>query len=397
MKIGIYGGTFNPIHNGHMAAARFAAEYLGLDRLYLIPAGIPPHKRLAAGSPGPEHRLAMAKLAAKVISPIAKAIDLELCREGRSYTVDTLRQLRERHPEDRLYLLMGTDMFLTFHQWREPGEIAGLCTLCAFGRSEEDTGELFAAQRERLCRTFGANVAVLALPHIIDISSTRLRELLEKGEGRAYLDPVVYGYILREGLYGVKQDLKSLSLEDLRCVALSMLKHRRIPHVLGVEETAAALARRWGAPEEDARRAALLHDCTKKLDREQQLALCRQYSISLDEMELREDNLLHAPTGAAVARAVFGAGPEVEGAIRWHTTGKADMTLLEKIIYMADYIEPTRDFCDLTELRRLAYVDLDRALLLGLTMAVEDLSKKDGVAVHPNSVCARDYLKGKLT
>ena len=73
------------------------------------------------------------------------------------------------------------------------------------------------------------------------------------------------------------------------------------------------------------------------------------------------------------------------------------MTLLEKIIYMADYIEPTRDFCDLTELRRLAYVDLDRALLLGLTMAVEDLSKKDGVAVHPNSVCARDYLKGKLT
>ena len=98
MKIGIYGGTFNPIHNGHMAAARFAAEYLWLDRLYLIPAGIPPHKRLAAGSPGPEHRLAMAKLAAKAISPIAKAIDLELCREGRSYTVDTLRQLRERHP-----------------------------------------------------------------------------------------------------------------------------------------------------------------------------------------------------------------------------------------------------------------------------------------------------------
>ena len=96
------------------------------------------------------------------------------------------------------------------------------------------------------------------------------------------------------------------------------------------------------------------------------------------------------------AKEVFGEPEEVVSAIRWHTTGKADMTLLEKIIYLADYIEPTRSFCDLTELRALAYQDLDRALLLGLTMAVADL-KESGMAVHSNSVYARDYLKGKLT
>lgn len=396
MKIGIYGGTFNPIHMGHISAARFAVEYLDLDQLCLVPAGIPPHKSLAAGAPSPEHRLAMAELAAEAVGPQARASGLELRRQGPSYTVDTLREVKKEHPRDRLYLLMGTDMFLSFQNWRAPGEIAGLCTLCAFGRSEADTEELFAVQRDYLHRTFGAEIVTLVLPHITDISSTRLREGLERGEGRAYLDPAVYGYILRKGLYGVQADLQRLPLEDLRCAALSMLSHRRIPHVLGTEETAARLARRWGADETSARRAALLHDCTKKFDREQHLAVCRLYDIELDQEERREEKLLHAITGAAVAKYEFGFTPEEVEAIRWHTTGKADMTALEKIIYLADYIEPTRDFCDLTELRALAFEDLDRAMLLGLTMAVRDL-KKRGMAVHSNSVCARDYLKGKLT
>ena len=108
------------------------------------------------------------------------------------------------------------------------------------------------------------------------------------------------------------------------------------------------------------------------------------------------EKLYHAISGAAVARHIFGVSPGIESAIRWHTTGKADMTTLEKIIYLADYIEPTRDFCDLTELRALAFQNLDRAMLLGLTMAVHDL-KERGMAVHSNSVYARDYLKGKLT
>lgn len=396
MKIGIYGGTFNPIHLGHIQAARFAAEYLGLDQLLLVPAGAPPHKALDAGTPGPEQRLAMAELAAEAIGPVAEVSDLELRRKGKSYTLDTVKALRERHPHAKLYLLMGTDMFLTFHLWRDPEKLAKLCTLCAFGRSEADSEELFAVQRKHLAKTVGADSVTIALPEIVDISSTQLREALAKGEGREYLDPAVYGYILRERLYGVQKDLKRLSLEDLRCAAYSMLKRRRVPHVQGTEETAARLALRWGADEEEARRAAILHDCTKKYNREQHLDICRQYGIELDQEERREEKLLHALTGAAVARHVFGVSAGVESAIRWHTTGKADMTTLEKIIYLADYIEPTRDFCDLTELRALAFQDLDGAMLLGLEMAVRDL-KERGVAVHSNSVLARDYLKGKRT
>lgn len=379
-----------------MAAARQAAEALKLDKLLLIPTRVPPHKALTEDVAGPEHRLEMARFAVQALNldGVAEASDLELRREGKSYTLDTLREIRALYPKGELFLLLGTDMFLTFHQWRHPEEIAKLCTLCAFHRSALDSAGDFASQKRRLERKFGAHVKFVDLQEVVDISSTRLRQMLPAGQGREFLAPAVYGCILREGLYGTNADLRRLDLEDLRCVALSMLDPRRIPHVLGTEETAAALALRWGADEESARRAALLHDCTKKFDKELQLALCRQYGIEPDAAERREGKLLHAITGAAVAYADFGVSGEVRDAIRWHTTGKADMTLLEKIIYLADYIEPTRDFCDLTELRRLAFEDLDGALLLGFTMAVEDLAKK-GMPVHPNSVLARDYLKGK--
>ncbi len=391
MKIGIYGGTFNPIHMGHMAAAKFAMEYLALDLLYLIPAGVPPHKELAEDTPAAEHRMNMTCLAAGAIGKNVKALDIELCRTGKSYTVDTLREICSLHPEDELYFLMGTDMFLTFQKWYKPDEIARICTICAFGRSEADTEELFAVQREYLVKTLNANVITIVLPKIVEISSTELREKLKTGEGRKFLHPAVYGYILREGLYGTSCDLKNLALDEFRCVALSMLKPSRVPHVLGTEETAAKLALRWGVEEETARRAALLHDCTKKLNREQHLALCRQYTIELDEIELREEKLLHAKTGAAVAAEVFGVSDEIRQAISFHTTGKADMTTLEKIIYLADYIEPTRSFCDLAELRRLAVENLDRAMLLSFTMSVDELVRKGGI-VHPNSIQARDCL-----
>lgn len=379
-----------------MAAARQAAKALELDKLLLIPTRVPPHKALTEDVAGPEHRLEMTRFAVQALNldGVAEASDLELRREGKSYTLDTLREIRALYPKGELFLLLGTDMFLTFHQWRHPEEIAKLCTLCAFHRSALDSAGDFASQKRRLERKFGAHVKFVDLQEVVDISSTRLRQMLPAGQGREFLAPAVYGCILREGLYGTNADLRRLSLEDLRCVALSMLDPRRIPHVLGTEETAAALALRWGADEESARRAALLHDCTKKFEKELQLALCRQYGIEPDAAERREGKLLHAITGAAVAYADFGVSGEVRDAIRWHTTGKADMTLLEKIIYLADYIEPTRDFCDLTELRRLAFEDLDGALLLGFTMAVEDLAKK-GMPVHPNSVLARDYLKGK--
>ena len=124
---------------------------------------------------------------------------------------------------------------------------------------------------------------------------------------------------------------------------------------------------------------------------DEQLALCKKYHIPLDELEQKALKLLHSKTGAAIARDVFAVDDEVYNAILYHTTGKPDMTLLEKIIYLADYIEPTRDFPGVEALRRTVYEDLDRGLLMGLTMTIDEMEEM-GNPVHYMTRDARDYL-----
>lgn len=393
MNIGIYGGTFNPPHLGHFQAAKTAIAALKLDKLILIPAALPPHKELPEGTPSPERRLEMTeKMADAMAMPgTVEVSDLELRRPGKSYTADTLEQLHRQYPQAKLWLLMGTDMFLTLHLWREPERIMALAGICAFGRTEQDGEELFAPQRAYLKEHFGAEIVTITLPGLVDISSTRLRAGLDQGLGRRYLVPAVYGCILMNSLYGVRADLKHLELPELRACSYYMMKQKRVPHVMGVEEEAAKLARRWGADETLARRAGALHDCTKYWTLEENTALCAKYGVALDELEQKAVKLLHSKTGACIARYVFGEPEEVCQAIFWHTTAKEDMTLLEKIIYMADYIEPNRDFAGVERLRALSYKDLDKALLLGVETTIQEMEER-GLPIHKRTLMARDWL-----
>ena len=393
MRIGIYGGTFNPPHLGHLVSARFALETLGLDRLIFMPAGDPPHKELPPGSPSGSERLAMMELAADsmLLPGRVEVSDMEVHREGKSYTADTLQELHEQYPDDELWLLMGTDMFLSLQNWKKPERICSLARLAAFARSREDTGEMLERQARYLRETYGAKCAVLQLPQITPVSSTQLRDLLGRGEGREYLSPAVYGHILRKGLYGACADMKALNHEDLAACSLSMVYAKRHAHILGGAQTAVDLAKHWGADEELAFRAGILHDCTKYLSLEEHLAICERYGLELDGMERQSAKLLHSKTGAALARHLYGQPDEVYWAIYWHTTGKADMTVLEKIIYLADYLEPNRKFDGVEDLRRLCYEDLDQALLLGVRMSVADLRER-GVDIHKNTQGAMDWV-----
>ena len=393
MRIGIYGGTFNPIHRGHLTAAAAAAKQLCLDKLLLVPDAIPPHKPLPAGSADAADRLEMVQLCTGELPVPAEVTDLELRRQGASYSCDTLAALREQYPADELFFLMGSDMFLSFETWRRPEEICRLATLAVFSRRAADEAAAFARQKEKLEKAFSARVTVVMNPEVIEVSSTQLREELARGRGRAYLTEPVYGYILRKGLYGTATDLKHLTPEELRPIALSYLKPKRMSHVLGTEQEAIRLAERYGADVEKARVAALLHDCTKKLNMEEQLELCGRYGIQLDELEQKALKLLHAKTGAAIARDVFGVDDEIYNAIWWHTTGHAHMTLLEKVIYLADYIEPSRNFPGVDKLRAVCYKDLDEGLLMGLEMTIEEMTEM-GNPVHHATIEARDALKG---
>lgn len=391
MNIGVYGGTFDPPHWGHITAARAAMEQLKLDRLVLIPDRVPPHKVLPEGSASPEQRLEMATLAAAELGKRAEVSDRELRRDGPSYTSDTLAALRREYPEDTLWLLMGSDMFLSLQTWHAPEEIMALARIAPFSREAEDESETFAAQQSRLERAYGAQIRIVQNPEVRELSSTEVRAALAAGRGSDLLPPAVYGYVLREHLYGTHKALTGLTPDELRPIALSYLKPKRMPHVLGTEQEAVRLVRRYGGDETQARIAALLHDCTKKLDMAQQLALCEKYGIMLDELEQKALKLLHSKTGAAIARDVFGVEDAVYDAILYHTTGKPDMTRLEKIIYLADYIEPTRDFPGVDELRKTVYEDMDKGLLMGLTMTIQEMEEM-GNPVHHLTRDARDYL-----
>ena len=390
MKIGIYGGTFDPPHLGHMESARTAMEILKLDKLLFLPTWQPPHKQLSEDSATPEQRLAMVRLVADGLGKNAEACDLEFERKGKSYTAQTLRLLREQYPEEELWLLMGTDMFLTLQNWREPEVILSLAGIAAFSRNEADTAEMMEVQAEYLRKEFDAEVKLIPLPDIREVSSTQIRN----GESWENLYPPVWGYILMNRLYGMEKDLTGLSDDELRACSLSMIRAKRIGHVKGTEEEAVRLAKRWGADETLARRAGILHDCTKYWSVEEHLNCCKKYGMELDELEQKAEKLMHSKSGACIAKHVFGECDEVCDAICFHTTGRAGMTLLEKILYIADYMEPNRDFEGVEELRLLAYEDLDKAVLRGCEMSIEDMAQR-GYTVHENTQHACDWLKGK--
>jgi nicotinate-nucleotide adenylyltransferase len=387
-RIGIYGGTYSPPHIGHLKAAEYAIEALKLDRLLLIPTGVSPHKAMSAGATSAD-RLQMLRLSAANMEK-AQVSDIEILRQGSSYTVDTLRQLRADNPGAELVLLMGTDMFVSFLSWREPESILSLATLAVFCRGERGEQERIEAQKAKL-EALGAKVELVRNP-VNAISSTDLRRMLVFGCADPFLMPGVGDFIREKGLYGLDRNRKNLPMEELEKAVIALMNPNRVAHVLGCRDTAVELARVYGENEVDAARAGLLHDITKAIDGPLQLTLCDEYGIVLDTFSRSFPKTLHALTGSLVAERIFGENENVVSAICHHTTGRADMTLLEKIIYIADYVEPNRDFPGVEEMRAMAYTDLDRAVLMGLESAVAHV-RRQGQGLAPATLEALEFLK----
>lgn len=384
MKIVLFGGSFNPPHLGHVEAARSIVKCLRPDRLLIMPTYESPHKVMAEGSPPPEIRMELCRLAFGSI-PEAEVSDLEIRREGRSYTADTLLELHAMHPEDELVLTMGTDMILSLERWSRPEIIMELAEIAVLLRGVDEDVQV-RSHIEYLRSTYGARITLLETG-IHPAASTDVRDELKRASGRQQLAEPVYEYIIRNRLYGARAEL-----DWLRVKAHAMLKPKRIPHVIGCEQEAVRLAKRWGEDEYNAAAAGILHDITKKLSVQEQLILCDKYGIIIDMSVPGTDKTLHQITGAAVAYNEFGVCEEIRDAIRWHTTGKPDMTALEKIIYLADYIEPNRFFDGVEHIRALSYQSLDAAMEDGLRMTMEDLQSKDAPILEV-SRSAYDWFK----
>ena len=385
-KIGIFGGSFNPPHLGHIRGAEYALEALGLTKLLLIPTRHTPGKPVPESGAGDAQRLEMLRLAA-AREPRLEVSDLELREDG--FTWETIQRVSQAHPGAKLYLLLGTDMFQKFPQWKNAEDICKNTVIAALRRGDKKEAQILE-QTKALLEGMGGAVELLSNP-VMAISSTQLRRLIAFRAGREFLDPAVFSYIQNEKLYDSGADFRNLSMQELQKVVVRLLNPNRVNHVLGCRDTAVELARRWGANETDAGRAGLLHDITKALDGPLQLTLCAAYGRMLDDFSRKYPKTLHALTGSLVAREIFGENEAVVSAIESHTTGKADMNLLETIIYVADYMEPNRDFPGVEKLRELAFSDIRAALKLGLEMTLEHLAEQGG-EVSPASREALAFL-----
>lgn len=372
MKIALYGGAFNPVHLEHLNIVLAAKRALGLDKVIVIPTNISPHKKGVMSARGKD-RLAMCRLAFQGVDGV-EVSDVELKRGGVSYSYVTCRHFKKIYPNDDLFFIIGADMLKTFELWKEPDEILKCTTLAVCARENADELSPYIKKFQKRFKKEIVNFGYVGKP----VSSTRVRTLAALGEDTAGLVPEsVRLYIRKRSLY---------ALEELSGVK-KYLTEERWRHTVRVALLAAEYARGAGVYEIDAITAAALHDCAKFL--------------AQDAEELKDfvppkgvpEPVLHQYSGAFVAEHTFGVKDEgILNAIRYHTSGRENMSNLEKLIYLADMLEEGRDFDGVEELRAKLKNGLDCCLLAALEHQLNYLKSK-GEPVYPLTERAYKYIK----
>ena len=372
MKIALFGGSFDPVHREHVNFVRAAIRELSLDLVIVMPSRLAPHKRLGAQADG-EARLQMCRIAFEH-EPRVRVSDFELSQDGVSYSYLTCRAFAKQYPDAERYFLVGADMLEDFFTWRQPDDILKHVTLVACGRGAEETEVL----RARFYSAFGKDFLSRGFSGEA-VSSTDIRVSLAFGKKPEPLDERVFAFIRERGLYTHPAIAPALALE----------KPERREHSFRVAQMACARARSLRIPEEKALLAAALHDCAKYVPLSS--PLLEGFSCP----ENVPSPVLHQYTGAYLAEQHFGIRDrEVLDAIRYHTSGRAGMGELEKLVYLSDLLEAGRDFPGVEALRALFWKDLDECLFESLRHEVEYLNST-GKEVYPLTQEAYDFIKSQ--
>ena len=383
-KIGILGGTFDPIHCGHMIIARLAMEQYGLDEVRFMTGGNPPHKSGNAITPARlRHGMVMSAVAGE---PGFTADDFEVNKESYSYTAETLTALGEIYEDAELYFIVGEDSLRDLPRWYRPETILKNCILLVYPRYDMiGFDELIKARAEEL----GGDIRKIDAP-LFGVSSTEIRERAEAGLSVKYLVPEsVIKYMKEKRLYKTEDHQGgriTMDVKEMKKKLARSLKKKRYKHSIGVSREAVRMAKLFGADEEKAYIAGLLHDCEKCYEKDEQLEICKKYGVEVDRMTDLCPAVLHAPAGAALAEREYGIEDrEILSAIRHHTTAGADMGLLDKIIYVADMTEPGRKYDGVETLRSLSAKDIDAAYTEALRQTLTFNIEKYAI-VHPDTL-----------
>lgn len=389
-RIGLMGGSFNPIHLAHVAMAKKAMEEAALDKVLFLPTGNPPHKR--EGLAKASQRLTMVKLALAQETGFFPT-DIEMNRTGTVYTVDTLILLLKLMPMAEFYYVIGEDTLYDLVNWREPEKVFQMCRFLVCPRPGIEEAVPPQVILEELNRR-GARFTFLK-EQVGDMSSTALRAHLGSGEEPEGLHPAVMEYIRVMGLYGIRESPPGFAAFMDRLMGSMNIK--RFSHTLCVAYAARHLAKLHGEDEEKAAMAGLLHDCAKGMDLNSMQVYVREHRMKVDDSILSSGALLHAVVGAHMAQHEYGVSQEqVLSAIACHTLGKVPMTRLEMIVYLADKIEPDReDYPGLSEIRSLSETNLTGAVLMSLKNTTSYV-KDRGKVLHPTTIQTINWLMKTL-
>lgn len=382
------GGTFDPIHNGHLMLGEYARDLFKLDEVWFMPNGNPPHKETDSIETQTKHRVEMVRRAISDKKGFVLQL-YEIERKDVNYSYLTMEHFKGAYPEHEFYFIIGADSLFSLECWVHPEKLVKTCIILAAYRDGKNTDEM-EKQIAYLNQKYSADIRLLKTPNV-DISSTEIRNRLKNGLSVEDMIPErVYEYIQENHLF-------TDDLEETKNKVRQSQNDSRFKHTIGVMETAVKLAERYQEDVEKAKIAGLLHDCAKGFSGQEKMQLCKKYGVSISESERQNHGLLHAKLGAYLAKKDYGIeDEEVLDAIRWHTTGRPNMTLLDKIIYIADYIEPNRNQApNLDEIRRLAMLNLDECLYTILEASLAYL-KTRGEVIDPMTEQTYLYYKKLL-
>ncbi len=331
IKLGIFGGTFDPVHNEHLKLSKIAVEKLGLDKLIIMPTFIPPHKDSAVTDG--KTRLEMLKECFKTIQK-TEVSDYEINKGGKSYTYQTVEYFKSLY-DCQLYFLVGGDMLADFKNWKHPDRILSACSLVAVGRDGFICGE--EKERQNFKENFNKDFIKLEYQGS-NVSSSKIRVYSSLGlDIKEYVPQTVLEFIEQKQLYKGDEYTEFLKKN---------LTKKRLIHTANVTLTALKKAKELGLSSEKVRITALLHDCAKYLNR-----------LDFRGCEIPKDvpkPVEHAFLGAYVAEKVLGVtDAEIIDAIKYHTSGKPEMSTLSKLIFVADMIEDGRTYDGVEYLRSL--------------------------------------------
>lgn len=375
-KIGIFGSSFNPIHIGHLIICERAREELDLDEILLIPTLNPYHKRVDLASFNDRVKMLKASVSD---NPNFRISEIEADIIGNSYSLNVIKRLKDIQKAD-YYFIVGSDSLEKIHTWFRYEEFLSEIKLIVFKRPNHDVDELIQKYKK--------NTEIYYFDDVqIEISSSDIRKRIKHNKSTKYmLLEKTIEYIEDNSLY------KLMEYEDIVEDLRKKLKPSRFEHVLRVVETALDINSKLNLElsEEKVRLAAVLHDCAKDL--EQIYFEMFQEKYSLDEGILNPPFLAHTKLGVIVAKEVYGVmDEEIIESIRNHTTGKANMSTLDKLIYLADYIEPGRQFPEAEIARKGLENGLDSAIIQVLNQEIEYHGKKNSI-MDMRTIEARDYI-----